>query len=290
MKREIRAGQATGRFNGGHPNPRHLSLRGFTLIELLVVISIIALLVGILLPALGSARRTALRMKCASNMRQVATAVFIYENDARRLPGRSNRAIRAHHAYDKRHWATAFPGQIPEANFNLPWRMRDYLDTGWRGTPGVVDATDTGEIPDHWQCPLNEDAKDLVGGLRPGESYLFLLNSQNDSDPIYFFGAPNGSENNPKIKEPSDVLSKRLDDIKAGRDTVSTPAGEDRARGLSSIWMMSDIDNENYAFGSDLNHVNPAHNKGEARNYVFFDGHTSLLSRNDWPTNTSNAQ
>jgi len=64
--------------------------RAFTLIELLVVISIIALLIAILLPALGSARASAERVECLSKIRQVAISTQAYATDdsqRRLIPG-----------------------------------------------------------------------------------------------------------------------------------------------------------------------------------------------------------
>jgi prepilin-type N-terminal cleavage/methylation domain-containing protein/prepilin-type processing-associated H-X9-DG protein len=130
---------------------------GFTLVELLVVIGIIAVLIGILLPALNKAREQANMVKCSSNLRQIGQAIAIYEtNYAGALPASnfyvglainyaSNTQLPPTPTSGYVHWsALLFANQLDQ------YDQRFYNTSGW----------------EMFQCP------DLTnGGVPPANTY-----------------------------------------------------------------------------------------------------------------------
>ncbi|MBS0191287.1 MAG: prepilin-type N-terminal cleavage/methylation domain-containing protein [Phycisphaerales bacterium] len=148
---------------GRWPSSR-ASKAGFTLIELLIVIAIIALLIGILLPALGEARRYAKMTQCMTNERSYGTATNSFANENKDLLPAPNWRRGQPMAFDLPGWESKkgqyYASDLEAAAHQVVWNIRKKT--------GLSDAA--APVPSSWICYIlysHIPLTDYIGGQLP---------------------------------------------------------------------------------------------------------------------------
>lgn len=232
----------------------------FTLVELLVVITIIAMLVGLMLPAVLAARNRAQVTKCAANQGQLGKAMIGYAMAKKHFPGFAN---------------TLKGVRVSWAPLLLPYIERNDL---WEGTKGwrSGDKSAKAKIP-VFICP-SDTTTDL------GLSYVVNVGQTIDSTTGLFRDL---TGTNPNYVSTTDIKStsqhpmiaeKSAEAVSPGREWTNT-AGDVTAVRFGFIWPpppAGDAMIVNPQADASLGYLVPIHNG--IINVTFCDGHTEGLT------------
>ena len=164
---------------------------GFTLVELLVVIGIIALLVSILLPTLGKARKAAAAVKCQSNVKQIVTGMIMYANENKGwYPSTSSSGV----------WlGTSNPPAPTHNEAACDWIF--WQQTGNPNAPGARKLDDSAivryvnvrgdKLRELLRCPLDNDIR--TRGISAAGPYLFSFTMNDRVGRVTWNGLPANS-------------------------------------------------------------------------------------------------
>ncbi len=221
--------------------------RGFTLIELLVVIAIIALLIALLLPALGRARKQAMYTHCMSNLRQSGTAFITAAlDDNGTFPDRD---------------AAIKPTTLKFGTHDLRATMRHYVSVNLM------------------QCPLSParmDFEDYPGAQEIESNYGFYADWKYNDAGVYQEQGLSAIDSRFTWRgDAFDVLASDWDSVNAGLSWAEGSHADDAG-------LMSEASWNNQAYGgSSITFSRWQNWNGQARgtvtkNYMFTDGSVVL--------------
>ncbi|MEO6036583.1 MAG: type II secretion system protein [Verrucomicrobiota bacterium] len=234
---------------------RDFSLRGFTLIELLVVIAIIAILAGLLLPALSKAKTKAQGIACLSNGRQMAMAWRLYVDD------NNDKLPPAFGAVEWVHGELDFNPNNP-SNWNIETDLKKSLLWPYCGNSAGI-----------WKCPADRSTSKPTSGIFAGKVVPRVrsvsMNAWFNSTDVMGFSPPGfkmyikGSD----FRKPGPAmtwvfLDEREDSINDGEFVVSMNGYPDSP----GSWMIVDY---------------PASYHNRAGGFSFADGHSEIRKWKD---------
>lgn len=232
--------------------------RGFTLVELLVVISIIALLMGVLLPALQKARSQARKIVCANNLKQIFVGLTIFANDnGGQLPLKGP----VNWPWDISYSTTDF---IIKVNADKDMKSAFYcpaypaknwnIALFWQFTQNLPCDTKSGDVP---EPAINRNQHFRV------TSYAFIIDSQT--------GFPNPPLGTPKRKWIRTAGEKQPSTLEFIADATLSTTGDANTASFDSV-SVGGIHGRCPSIFDRTNHLKG--NKPEGGNIMFLDGHT----------------